>query len=85
MKRARQAEKQNLRNKAVRSSLKTHIKKVEAAIASGSSEEARKALVDAVRSFDKAASKGVIHKNTAARTISRLTKKIHALSASEAA
>jgi small subunit ribosomal protein S20 len=79
MKRARQAVKHNLRNTAVRSSLKTRVKKIEAAISAGNSDEAQKALLEAIKDFDKAASKGVIHKNTAARNISRLTKKVNAL------
>ena len=79
MKRARQAVKHNVRNTAVRSSLKTRVKKIEAAISAGNSDEAQKALREAIKDFDKAASKGVIHKNTAARNISRLTKKVNAL------
>lgn len=81
MKKARQAVKHNMRNTAVRSTLKTRIKKIEAAIAAGNSDEAQKALLEAIKDFDKAASKGVIHKNTAARNISRLTKKVNALAA----
>jgi small subunit ribosomal protein S20 len=79
MKRARQAVKHTIRNTAVRSTLKTRVKKVEAAISAGNSDEAQKALLEAITDFDKAASKGVIHKNTAARNISRLTKKVNAL------
>lgn len=85
LKRARQAVKQNLRNKAVRSTIKTIIKKVEAAISSGNREEAGKALLEAIRAINKAASKGVIHKNTASRNISRLTRKVNALPAAVAA
>jgi len=81
MKKARQAVKHNMRNTAVRSVLKTRVKKVEAAISAGNSDEARKALLEAISDFDKAASKGVIHKNTASRNISRLTKKVNALAA----
>lgn len=81
MKKSRQAVKHNMRNTAVRSTLKTRVKKIEAAIAAGNSDEAQKALLEAIKDFDKAASKGVIHKNTAARNISRLTKKVNALAA----
>lgn len=81
MKKARQAAKHNMRNTAVRSTLKTRVKKVEAAISAGNSDEARKALLEAIKDFDKAASKCVIHKNTASRNISRLTKKVNALAA----
>jgi small subunit ribosomal protein S20 len=79
MKRARQALKRNLRNKAICSVVKTVIKKVETAIASGNREDAGKTLIEAIKAIDKAASKGVIHKNTASRNISRLTRKVNAL------
>jgi len=79
MKRARQAVKLNLRNKAVRSAIKTIVKKVESALSSGNREDAGKALIEAVKALSKAASKGVIHKNTASRNISRLTRKVNAL------
>jgi len=85
LKRARQAEKQNIRNKAVRSSIKTIVKKVESAIASGNKEDAGKSLIDAIKTVTKAVSKGVIHKNTASRKISRLTKKVNTLFKVEAA
>jgi len=79
MKRARQAEKGHLRNKSVNSSVKTVVKKVETALASNSKEAAGNALLQAIRAIDKAASKGVMHKNTASRNISRLTKKVNAV------
>jgi small subunit ribosomal protein S20 len=85
MKRARQAVKRNLRNTAVRSAVKTIIKKVEVAVASGNKEDAGKTLIEAVKALNKAASKGVIHKNTASRNISRLTRKVNALPAAGAA
>jgi small subunit ribosomal protein S20 len=85
MKRARQAVKRNLRNTSVLSSVKTIIKKVEEAIASGNREDAGKALLKVVTALNKAASKGVIHNNTASRKISRLTKKVNALPAAGAA
>ena len=84
-KRARQAVKRNLRNTSVLSSVKTVLKKVEEAIASGNREDAGKALLRAVSALNKAASKGVIHDNTASRKISRLTKKVNALPAAGAA
>ena len=79
MKRARQAVKQTLRNTSVQSSVKTVLKKVETAISSGNREEAGKALLTAAKALSKAASKGVINRNTASRNISRLTKKVNAL------
>jgi small subunit ribosomal protein S20 len=85
MKRARQAVKRNLRNTSVLSSVKTITKKVEEAIASGNKEDAGKALLKAITALNKAASKGIIHDNTASRKISRLTKKVNALPAAGAA
>lgn len=79
MKKARQAAKRSLRNKTVRSAVKTILKKTESAIASGNREDAGKALIEAVKALNKAASKGVIHGNTASRKISRLTRKVNAL------
>jgi small subunit ribosomal protein S20 len=75
MKRARQAKKRELRNRAVKSTIKTLVKKVEAAISANNKEETEKALKRAIKYIMKAASKGVIHKNTASRKISRLTRK----------
>ena len=60
------------RNKAAKSKVKTLVKKVEAAAKAGNKEEAAKALIVATSAIDKAASKGIYHKNTAARKISRL-------------
>lgn len=85
MKRARQSIKQNLRNRGVLSSIKTIIKKVEAARSAGNREDAGKALLQAIKALDMAASKGVIPKNTASRKISRLTQKVNAIPAAAAA
>ena len=76
-KRNRQNEKRRLRNKAVRSELKTRVKVATTAAAAGdeNSEELVKA---AQKRIDKAATKGVIHKNAAARRNSRLAKRIAA-------
>ena len=79
MKRARQSIKQNLRNRGVLSSIKTIIKKVESARSAGNREDAGKALLQAIKALDMAASKGVIPKNTASRKISRLTQKGNAI------
>ena len=67
-------EKRRLRNKAVRSELKTRVKSAEAAIAGGS-ESAAGSIVVAQKRLDKAGAKGVIHKNQAARRTSRLMKR----------
>ena len=61
------------RNKAVRSRVKTYVKKVYAAVESGDKAAAQDALKVAMTELDKAASKGVYHKNTTSRKISRLT------------
>jgi len=61
------------RNKAIRSKVKTYIKKVDAAIASGDQEAAKAALLAATAEIDKAATKGVYHKNNASRKVSRLS------------
>lgn len=69
-----QAAKENMRNKAIKSNLKTVVKKANAAIVAGTAEK-EAAVVAAVSAIDRAASKGVLHKNTAARKISRMAKR----------
>ncbi|MFI3209166.1 MAG: 30S ribosomal protein S20 [Eubacteriales bacterium] len=61
------------RNKSIKSKVKTAIKKVDAAIAANDAVVAKEALVAAISEINKAASKGVYHKKTASRKISRLT------------
>ena len=70
-------EKKALRNKSIRSSVKTAIKKVDAAVAAADKEAASAALVNAISTIDKATSKGVYHKNTSSRKVSRLTKAVN--------
>ena len=85
-KEVRVAEKRRLRNKSVRSLCKTNITKAEGFIFSGKLESAQAAVVAAIGSLDKAAEKGIIHPNNAARRKSRLLKKLNealALSSSE--
>lgn len=65
-------DKKTARNKAIKSKVKTYIKKVDSAIAAGDKAAAQAALQAASSEISKAASKGVYHKNTAARKISRL-------------
>lgn len=65
-------DKKTARNKAIKSKVKTYIKKVDALIAAGDKAAAQSALNAATAEINKAASKGVYHKNTAARKISRL-------------
>jgi small subunit ribosomal protein S20 len=79
IKRNRQNEKRRLRNKSVKSSLKTAIRKFHEATAAGDADKAGALLRDASRKLDKAASKGVIHKNQAANRKSAITKKLSGL------
>ena len=65
------------RNKAIKSSVKTSIKKVVAAVESGDKAVAVSSLTDAISTIDKATSKGIYHKNTAARKVSRLSKAVN--------
>ena len=67
------------RNKAIRSKVKTCIKKVEAAIAGGDKAAAQASLLVAISEIDKATSKGVYHKNTASRKVSRISKAVNAM------
>ena len=76
-KRVRVAEKRQLRNKSVRSLCKTNITKAERLVFSGELEAAKQAVAEAIISLDKAAEKGVIHSNNAARRKSRLMKKLN--------
>jgi small subunit ribosomal protein S20 len=81
-KRNLQNEKRHQRNVAAKSSLKTTTKKVQSAVAAGDAEAAVVSQRDAARALDKAASKGVLHRKTAARKKSRLAKATNAVSAS---
>jgi small subunit ribosomal protein S20 len=65
------------RNKQIKSKVKTMIKKVDAAVVAGDKAVAQSTLVEAVSEIDKACTKGVFHKNTAARKVSRLSKAIN--------
>ena len=76
-KRVRQTEKARLVNKAVRSLSKTNITKAEKLVSAGELEPAQKAVVESISSLDRAAGKGVIHANNAARRKSRLMKKLN--------
>ena len=76
-KRVRVTERKRLRNRSIRSQVKTNITKTERLIFSGELEAAQGAAVAAVSSLDKAAKKGVIHPNNAARRKSRLMKKLN--------
>ena len=73
-KRMRQTSKRTARNRRINSMVKTAIRRFEEALQSGDRELARDKLIKAVRQIDRAVAKGVIHKNTAARKKSRLTR-----------
>ncbi|EDQ06261.1 30S ribosomal protein S20 [Sulfitobacter indolifex] len=78
-KRARQNEKRFAINKARRSRIRTYIRKVEEAIASGDKEAATNALKTAQPELMRGVTKGVFHKNTASRKMSRLSARVKAL------
>lgn len=77
-KRLRQSQVRRARNRSAKSTLRTQIRKVRAAIDDGDAEKAATEYQIAVRKLDKAAAKNVIHANAAARTKSRLSKAIKA-------
>jgi small subunit ribosomal protein S20 len=81
IKRNRQNEQARLRNKSVRSALKTYRRRVLEALDSGDADAAEAAYKRAARAYDKAASKGVIHPNNAANHKSRLARSLNRESA----
>jgi small subunit ribosomal protein S20 len=81
IKRARQNVKRNARNTSLRSSLRTAVKKVLVAVEDDDITVAQEELPQAIRALGKATTKGIVHKNYAARKISRLTRKVNALTA----
>lgn len=84
-KRVRVTKTKTARNTAIKSSVKTAIKRYEASLASGDMQAAQEMLRKATSAIDKAAAKGVIHKNQAARRKSRLAKKLLAAATAAAA
>ncbi|WP_440958524.1 30S ribosomal protein S20 [Oceanicaulis sp. LC35] len=79
---ARKIERRTALNKARRTRMRTYVKKVDAAIATGDQDQARAALRTAESELMKAVSKGVIHKNTGARKVSRLSARVKSMTAS---
>ncbi|HKL24971.1 MAG TPA: 30S ribosomal protein S20 [Desulfuromonadales bacterium] len=79
LKRNRQDKVRNARNTHIRTTMRTYVKKVRNAVAEGNQENAKTFLEQAVPYIDKAAAKGVIHKATASRKISRLNKLVNSL------
>ncbi len=80
-KRARQSETRYAINKARRSRIRTYLRKVEEALASGDQAAATAALKAAQPELDRGVSKGVLHKNTVARKMSRLASRVKGLAA----
>jgi len=83
IKRNRQNEKRRAHNRIYRGRARTFIRKAQTAIESGELEAAREATLVAVSALDKAAEKGILHKNNASRRKSRLMKRLAALAKSE--
>jgi small subunit ribosomal protein S20 len=81
IKRARQNEKRRLRNLHIRTTVKSFVKRVRVAVENKDTESAQKALSQAIPLIQEAHSKGVYHKNTSSRKISRLTREVNALKA----
>ncbi|WP_243374433.1 30S ribosomal protein S20 [Geotalea sp. SG265] len=79
LKRIKQTEKRTERNRHVRSTLRTFIKRVREAVAAKDANLAKEALAAAIPVIDGAASKGVIHTSNASRNVSRLTKLVNTL------
>ena len=84
IRRARQAEKRQVRNRATLTAVKSLVKKVQTAVADKKVEEAKVSLRQAASALSKAVSKGVLKPNTASRRISRLTHHVNSLAASRA-
>ena len=84
-KRHRQSLERRTRNRAVRSAVKTQIKKASDAPKAGNAEQTQTEFRLAVKKLDQAASKGVLHRNTAARLKSRLSKRLKAAKSGTAA
>jgi small subunit ribosomal protein S20 len=80
LKRVRQNEKRNEQNRSNRSKLRTQIKKLRSAVGSSDKNSSNELLLPTVSLIDKAVNKGLIHKNTAARYKSRLTKHVGEIS-----
>ena len=79
IKRTKIIEKKTLRNNMIKSEYRTAVKKFEAAVNAGNSEEAQKLYSEATKRIDMACSKGVIVKNTAARKKSTMSKKLNSM------
>lgn len=78
-KRVRQTIKRTARNRQIRTYVRTCVKRVRAAIETRDADAAKKALVEAVRRIDGAVAKGIFHRKTGSRYISRLTQQVNSL------
>lgn len=78
-KRIRQTQRKTMRNRQVETPCRTFVKRTRQAIAQGDVDKAQKWLSEASKRIDKAVSKGVMHWRTGSRTISRLSRQVHAL------
>lgn len=81
----RKTEKRRLQNRAIKKTVRTYIKRVEAAVATGKAEDMKKELVLAIQKLDKAAAKRVLHPNMAARKKSQLARLVNEKSAAKPA
>lgn len=81
IKRVKINEAKNAANATAKSAMRTAVKKVEAAVVANDATAAKETFVEAARKLDKAAAKGLIHKNAAARKKSRLMKKVNTVNA----
>jgi small subunit ribosomal protein S20 len=79
LKRIRSSEAKRQRNKPVRTALKTYVRTAQTQISANATEDAAEAVVRAISALDKAASKGIIHRNQAARRKARLMAKFNKL------
>lgn len=81
IKRVKTSDARNAQNASVKSAMRTAVKKVEASVVNNDQDAAKANYLEAARKLDKAASKGLIHKNAVARKKSRLAKKVNAMNA----
>jgi small subunit ribosomal protein S20 len=81
IKRVKTNDSNRVQNLTVKSAMRTTVRNAEAALAGDNAETAKEALLTAAKKLDKAASKGLIHKNAAARKKSRLAKRLNSLNA----
>jgi small subunit ribosomal protein S20 len=79
LKRIRSTARKEMRNRAIRSATRTYVKKARVLIEAGKKDEAQAAVVRAISALDRAVTKGVLHRNNAARRKSRLMQRFHSL------